>query len=433
MLTIFWYVILVFGVTSSVVWVIENNGTIIINWLGYEIQSDILTASLIFIFFFVFIAFLSYVLTRILAIKFPQLLKLLFKKSYTAKLEKIIANHHRGFDTLTKILLALEVDDYESAKSIHKNFKHQIKYKSINDFFFAKFALENSNYDSSQKFFAEFKNNPHGKILLLKSQLKIAIKNHQDSKAIELGQEILSLKKNSIGTARELVKLYKKNGHWQLAKNLIKDFGTENFSDELQNRDFTILNTSLAQEAFKSKKYFQAIKYSKIALGLDDQFMPANEILIKSWLKLGLNFKAVSIIKNLWKETPNLILVEIFNIIYKKNLPKNRLKAVKKLVKLNSNAYYSNYAIGLVAFRSGLYKVAKEHFTTAFDLEKSQNLYRLIANCEKFLGNKEEFYKNITIAKMLPKTSNYICTNCQKTYSRWQASCDSCASFDSIQ
>jgi HemY protein len=433
MLIFLWYILLVFLVTSAVVWVIENNGELIINWLGYQIQTDILTAILILLFLIILIAVISYICTRLLAIKFPQLLKLLFKKSYTKKLEKIIANHHKAFDSITSLMLALEVDDYEIAKKIHHDLSKQLKFKPLHDFFSAKFALENGDYSTSEKLFNQFHDNPHGKILLLKSKLKILIKDNQIIEAIKIAQEILSLKKNSLSTARELLKLYKKNGNWQLAKKLIQDYDSKNFTEELQIRDTIILNTSLAQESYKSKKYFQAIKFAKIALNLDDQFLPANEILIKSWIKLGFKFKAISIIKSIWKVSPSIILVEIYATIFKKSSPKKRLKEIKKLAKLNNNKFYNNYAIGLVAFRSNQYEIAKDYINQALAIEKTQNLFNLLAVCEKFLNNKEEYFKNKTIAKMLPHQGNYVCNDCQKTHSRWSSNCDSCSSFDSLQ
>jgi uncharacterized membrane-anchored protein len=131
MLTILWYIFLVFTLTTTIVWIIENNGSIVIEWLGYQVQTDILTAILIFIFSLTLIALISYLITRLLAIKFPQLLKLLFKKSYTKKLEQIILNHHKGFESLSNLLLAIEVDDFESAKKIHKDFSKNIKYKNM--------------------------------------------------------------------------------------------------------------------------------------------------------------------------------------------------------------------------------------------------------------------------------------------------------------
>jgi len=433
MFTILWYIFLVFTITTSIVWIIENNGSLILNWLGYEIQTDILTATLIFAFFLVSIALISYILTRLLSIKFPQLLKLLFKKSYTRKLEKIISNHHKGFETLSRLLLAIEVDDYESAKKIHKDFSKQIKYKNLNNFFEAKFALENNDFDVSQKYFAQYDKNPHAKILLLKSKLKIAINNNEDAKAIELAKQILVLKKDSIKTAQELLKLYKKNGNWQSIKSLINEFGADKFKEELQKRDLVILNTSLAHEALKNKKYFRAIKYCKMALSSDNQFLPANEILIKSWIKLGFKFKAISIIKNLWKENPYIILVEIYDSLYRKASLKKRIYAVKKLAILNSDSTIGNIAIAVVAYRASAFQVAKEFLNLALVNEKTQSLYRLLAYTEKHLGNNDEFLKNLSISKTLPKNSNYICNNCGHSSSKWSAACEKCSSYDSIQ
>ena len=433
MLKILWYIFVVFILTTSIVWILENNGLILINWLGYEIQTDILTALLICVFSLTSVALISYLLTRLLAIKFPQLLRLLFKKSYTKKLEQIITNHHRGFETLSKLLLALEVDDFEGAKKIHKDFSKQIKYKNLNNFFGAKFAVENSDFKASEDYFSQYKDNPHAKILLLKSKLKIAIKSQDDQKAIEIAKQILALKKDSLKTAQELLKLYKKNGNWQSAKSLIKDFGAEKFGEELQKRDIIILNTSLAQEALRNKKYLSAIKYCKIALLNNEQFLPANEILIKSWIKLGFKFKAISIIKNLWKENPHIIFAEIYGALYRKSSLKNRIHAIKKLAILNSNVTAGNIAIALVAYRAGSFKIAKEFLNLALINEKTYNLYKLLAYTEKHLGNNDEFFKNLTIAKMLPKDGYYTCVSCGHSSSKWSATCEKCSSYDSIQ
>jgi len=433
MLKILWYIFLVFITTSGVVWLIENNGTIVVNWLGYELQTDILVAILTLGFFALTIIFTSYILTKILAIKFPKLLKLLFRKSYTEKLEKIILKHQLGLEELSKLLLALEVEDFTKGKEIYQTLKNNIKNKAFNDFFEAKFALENQDFKTAENLFAQFKDNPHSKILFLKAKLKIAIQSKEDDKAINIAKEILALKKDSYKTAQDLLNLYKKNGHWQSAKALINEIGADKFGEELQQRDKVILNASLAQEALKNKKYLQAIRYSKIALNINDQFFPATEILIKSWIKLGLRFKAISIIKKTWKDNPNLILAEIYSSLYRKSSTQKRVDAIKKLVISNPDSTHSNSAIGIVAFRAGAYKIAREFLNLAILKEKSRHLYLLLAYTEKHLGNHEEFYKNLTIAKMLPKESYYTCSSCDHGSTKWQATCDNCGSFDSLQ
>lgn len=433
MLTFLWYIFLIFLISSSAVWIIENNGELLIRWLGYSIQTDILSSILILLFIIIFIAFFTYIVTRLLAIKFPQLLKSFFKKSYTQKLEKIISNHHKAFETLTNLMLALEVDDIENAKKIHDQFSKQLRFKPLNDFLLARFAMDSEDYQNAEKLFGQFSENPHGKILLLKSKLKILTKENKIDSAIKVANEILVLKKNSKSTAKELLKLYKKNGSWQLAKKLIQEHGPENFTEELQARDNIILNTSLAQESYRAKKYFQALKYAKIVINIDDQFLPANEIIIKSWIKLGCKFKAISVIKSLWRTNPHIILSELFSIIYKKNSPYKRIRAIKKLTKLNKNPFYTNYAIGLTAFRCGQYSLARDYINNALIIEKTQNLFNLLAVCEKFLNNKEEYFKNKTIAKSLPHQGNYTCNKCNSTYWQWASHCESCSSSDSLQ
>jgi hypothetical protein len=72
-----------------------------------------------------------------------------------------------SFEDLSKLLLALEVDDFESAKKTYKKFSKHIKYKNLNNFFEAKFAIENGDFGASESYFSQYKENPHAKILVL--------------------------------------------------------------------------------------------------------------------------------------------------------------------------------------------------------------------------------------------------------------------------
>ena len=433
MLTIIWYIILIFLVTSSVVWIIENNGTIEVNWLDYNIQTDILTAILILGFFLILIITLSYFLTRILAIKFPELLKFFFRKSYTRKLEKIISNHHQGFETLSKILIALEIQDYEYSKKLFKTYQKQIKYKTIRNFLEAKFAFYDKDFEKSEKIYNEFANFYQGKILHLNAKFKNFITNNELKKAIETGNEILINTHNNIAVASDLIKIHKKNGDWQATKILIDKFGIENFSDELQKRDQVILNTSLAFDSYRNKKFFNSLKFAKNALLLQDHFLPAQEILIKSWAKLGMKFRAVKLIKTIWKENPHQILIDIYDSLNKKSKPKKRISLIKKLVTSNPQFKFANLAIAKVAFRVGSYDISREFVNQAIIQEKTKSSYRLLACIEKISGNKEEYDKLINICNALPNDQKYICNNCGYHSSRWSSVCENCSKVDTLE
>lgn len=81
MLGILWFLFVAASVSFSLVWLLDNEGMVVVNWLGYQAQMDILTAILLSVFFTILVFIFSYLLTRILAIKFPNFLKLFFKKN----------------------------------------------------------------------------------------------------------------------------------------------------------------------------------------------------------------------------------------------------------------------------------------------------------------------------------------------------------------
>lgn len=69
-------------IAAVIAWLLDNNGSIIINWLGYEVRTDILTAILLMIFFTSLVFVIAYFSTKILSIKFPRISQILKRKKY---------------------------------------------------------------------------------------------------------------------------------------------------------------------------------------------------------------------------------------------------------------------------------------------------------------------------------------------------------------
>ncbi|MES2961225.1 MAG: hypothetical protein V4694_02465 [Pseudomonadota bacterium] len=433
MFAILWFLFIAVALSTLLVWMLDNNGNVVINWLGYEVQADILTAILMSFLVAVCIIALSYLLTRIFAIRFPNLLKLFSRKSYIRRLEKLVRRHHKAYDIMAQLMLALEVNDEKSAKELHKKFSKLIKNPALNNFFLGKMAFDKADFSKSGEIFSKFGDNKNAKILVLKSKLALALQKQDEVQAIAYAKQILSLKKDNVQAAQTLFGLYKKRGLWQEAKALISEYGSDKFKDELQKRDLAVINSALALEAYQSKKFLHAIKYAKIALKAESQFLPAQEILLKSWLKLGFAFKTTWQIKHLWRENPNLIFAEIYDLTNRKYSAKNRIKAIKKLAEVNDEAGIGKLAIGLVAFRAGAFQTAKEFLHLSLLRQKTYRAYKLLAFSEKNLGNEEEFKKNIAKAEMMLPDDHYVCNNCGYLSSKWSANCNACGSYDSME
>jgi HemY protein len=433
MLTILWFLLVAFLLTTSFVWLLDHNGNVIVTWLGYQVQTDMLTAILLAVFFSLTTFIISYFLARLLAIRFPALLRLLFKRSYTRSLERLVLKHRRGFDATTELLLALEIGDKKSTDVLQKKFEKLIRHIGLNDFFRGKILFDKQQFSKSAEIFEKFTNNPHAKILVLRSKFELSLQDQDGVRAIAYAKQILSVQRDNFEIAKQLFILYKKCGLWQDAKTLIREYGSEKFRDELQKRDVAVINTALALEAYQQKKFLLAIKHTNIALKAEINFLPALEIRLKSWLKLGLGFKVSWEIKSLWKDNPHLILAEIFDLVNRKSSAKTRIKMMKNLVEANGQSALGKIAIGIVAFRAGDYATAKEFLILSSLQQKTYRVYKLLAATEKALGNEIEAKKNSAKRDMFECDDHYRCSSCGHLSSRWNAKCSSCDSYDSIE
>jgi len=224
MFALLWFLFIAFVFTFSLSWLLDHNGDVTITWLGYQLQSDVLTAILLTSLLAVFLFLFSYLLARLLAIRFPAFLKFLFRRSYVRHLEKVIKRHHQAFEIMSKALLALEAGDDSAARKQQKDFAKLVKYGALNDFFLAKIFFENQQFARSAEYFSKFGENRHAKALALCARFENALKNHEDVKAMAYGKQILAVQKDNLPIARKLFVLYKKaNMELEIAE-LVKNF-----------------------------------------------------------------------------------------------------------------------------------------------------------------------------------------------------------------
>lgn len=433
MFTILWFLFIAFTATISLVWVLDHNGTVLITWLGYEAKTDILTALLVAILFAAAVFVFSYILARILAMKFPNLFKLLFKKSYVKRLESTIHRHWQGIDITSQLLLSLESDDVKTSFSLQKKLSSLIKNPQLNNFFLGKIYYQSKDFSKAAEYFAKIENSKFAKIMEITCRFEIAMDKHDNATAIAYAKQILSLKKDNSRIIKALFMLYKKEGLWQEAKALINENNAKYFNDELQKRDMATINSAIALELYRKKDFSRTIKHAKLALKSDENFLPATEILLKSWIKRGLAFRAKWLIKKLWKENPRLILASIYDLTNRKTSPKKRIKSMKRLVALNNKTYLSDLALGLTALRVGSYKEAEDFLYSSLAKEKTYRTYRALGVVEKLLGNSEKAGQFLENAAMMSRENHYKCSTCGHLSSIWTAKCQSCKTSNSFE
>ena len=120
MLRIIFLIVTAFLTSGLIIWVIDHEGFVVVNWLGYELKTNIITAITLSILFTATIFVISYFFIKIISIKFPHLAKILLKKSYFRNLEDLVKRHQVGFESLTELLLAMEVNDIKAINELKR-------------------------------------------------------------------------------------------------------------------------------------------------------------------------------------------------------------------------------------------------------------------------------------------------------------------------
>ena len=155
--------------------------------------------------------------------------------------------------------------------------------------------------------------------------------------------KILNNQKNNTHCLNILYKIHKDNNNWEeclkLLQNIKKQFSTNNY-----NRELILIYEHLTEKYFINKEYNKSLIYSLKLFNINKTLFKNNNILVPSLDKLH-DKKLCKYIEKVWKYTPD----KNIGIIYINN-QKNKLKACKKLYKINKNdikslVFYCNVLI----------------------------------------------------------------------------------------
>ncbi|MDA0902157.1 MAG: hypothetical protein O3B09_01945 [Proteobacteria bacterium] len=419
-----------FSITALIIaicfsWLIENNGMIAINWLGYEVQTDILTA--IAILFFTTIAIFIFINIFHSIISFKFKLPRFFKKDVLKEKDKIIKKYQKAVQLLVDVSLALNASDLPRAIKLEKEINDLIDDKNLRKLLEAQIIYLKGNYSQASKLFAEFDNkNAHN--LALKSQLELALDNKKEGQAIQFAQEIISNEHRDEKTIQTLLKLYKKRGDWVKAEELVRKYDL--YKDDPWRLAF--INTALAQYLYRNKDYAKAIKHAKIALKLEDSFLAASIILIKSFIKKGKKFRALCHIKSIWKTQPSLLLAELYNFIYKKASNAKRLRKIKKLHKINSNHFISDLAVADLALKIDELDEVRNYLKDSLLKRRTAKAYNMLSLLERIDGDLEKEKSYAKKAKAEKFGQYWFCGHCNHKTTIWNANCINCGSHGNM-
>lgn len=138
MFKILWFAVIALISAAAVAWILDNDGRVLLQWLGYQVDTVISMALLILLLVMLVIFSISYLLARILAFKFPNLFKIFARKRHIKNLECKIDRQNRALELMPDLILALEGDDSKVLKKAKKKLLKISENEKLNNFLLEK-------------------------------------------------------------------------------------------------------------------------------------------------------------------------------------------------------------------------------------------------------------------------------------------------------
>lgn len=144
--------LVIFAIFAAIVgWIINNNGEVVINWLGYEIVTDVFMILVIAVLILVFVFAIAYLLTKIFSFKIGSIATKFNNKRRDKKLERMEKNSEVSYLYLTKILAYLDEHEIKLARKFFKQFCALVDNEDIIEYLkFRFYYFESTSYQSNK-------------------------------------------------------------------------------------------------------------------------------------------------------------------------------------------------------------------------------------------------------------------------------------------
>ena len=362
------------SISSLAMWLSDNNGTVVIEWFGWQVTTSpsFLIVSIILIFFFIYT--LSSLILSLY--NFP-------KKSLLKIKEKRVNN---ALKALNKGIIA---SFYGNNKEVIKNLK--IAKKSLNESpLLILLELQSSLYKNDQKniflILTKMLEMEVLKPLAIKSLIAFSVKNKDKSLFNNILNKSLDKKIDFSWIKKDVFKFCIQNNNWNdLANFLQKKLPISNKA----NRDMlSIIYFQTALEHHFLKETNSAKLFLEKALKLNNFFPPFMELYCKLNLFKNKN-ELIKVLKKYWLINPNPNIEQCIENSFKEDDALTKLKITSKILIKNNHLYYKHLILGKFKYKAKIWGSSKNDLKKSINYKPSKDAYYFLYKIEEDLKRSE--------------------------------------------
>jgi HemY protein len=420
-LFIFLFTITIFSLAAM--WFIENDGSIVVEWLGYKIQTSVAFAVLASVIIFV-------ILTTIL-----QFLLWLKNAPNAYKKSLIHKKRDHGLTALAAGFAAIAAGDTKQAGKQTKKAINCLGPEPITRLLEAQTAQLEGDMEQAKVHYTAMLESKETEIIAIKGLLLQAENDGDLKKAIFLAEKAVTLQPDSDWANKILLRLYKITKRWQQAEVVLsKAVKLKVIDKKSAQRTLALMSLAQCNQYLDNEDYELALKAAKKSY----EILPSEVAIAVTYARLLDNAdnkaKAIKILETSWKSEPHPNIIELYINIHHSESFEKLIKKLEKLMDIQKNFADGHIAIAKVAMLANNPIKARNHLKMALLIKETKVICKLMAEVEEMEGSSREIVKQwLQRAEISNVDSTWACNICGKATEIWTINCSNCQSFDSLK
>jgi HemY protein len=410
----------VLGLAAGLAWLADRPGTLLVTWQGYELETSVFRAVVIFAALIAIALLVWSVLSQIW--------------SSPAAVSHFLTRRRqrRGLDALSSGMIAIGAGDRAMATRYALQARKSLPNEPLTHLLRAQAAQLSGDKTTARRIFEAMLASPDTEQLGLRGLFLEAGREGEHEVQRQFAERALRLNPKLSWPVEALFGLQCQDGDWAGALNTLALARRHGHVEKpVADRRRAVLLTAQAQ-ALEEDDPEKALSLSLEAHGLAPTLVPSAAIAGRLLAARGNTARAAKILQKTWTKSPHPELATAYAYARIGDSPRDRLDRVKQLFALNPHSIESSIAVALAAIEAHDYAEARRVLQPFTETGMTRRVAALMARLEaEESGDKGRAREWLARAVTAPRDAAWTADGA--TSDRWAAVSPVSGTFDAFE
>lgn len=364
------YLLAVLAAALGLGWLADRPGNLIVNWEGYEVETSVFRAVVIFAGLLALAAVILSVLRQV------------WNSPASVGHFLMRRRQRRGLDALSSGMIAVGAGDRNSATRYAMQARKSLPNEPLTHLLRAQAAQLSGDKATARRIFEAMLGSPDTEQLGLRGLFLEASREKESEAARQFAERAVKINPKLSWPIDALFDLQCKASDWQGALDTLATARKNgHFDKATADRRRAVLLTAQAQ-ILEEANAEKALALALEAHGLAPTLIPAAAIAGRLLAARGSTPKAARVLQKTWSKAPHPDLATAYAYARIGDSPRDRLDRIKQLAALNPHSIEGPIAVAQAAIEARLFDEARHALLPLLDGRLTQRVATLMARIE---------------------------------------------------